>query len=330
MLSSVLAGKFTEFTLSTLPEVPERFLVTQIGDSTCTAYSLNPELIIKDRRKRNLVVRWNRSIHRIAANHKVDQLFVWSPGAENPSDLHSKAHKNLPDVLNSTFWRHGHSSYHDAVFPSIGSTVYASMANGQLAFYGLPGSTSHLTTCHTCSTEFETGKIVATVLLTNNQLLASQPDQASQPAASPDKPVPRARSGAAGAEGRVQLELCESQAEPGYAKITAVHRGAAVGGAAGTAQQTGNKNPPEIYKREFYENMTEKFNQIESLVNALSILTFWVKCKQKKPISLDTIRKQVFCKLMRSSQHYFKPENIKQQLPYLRNGVLVTDNRLNH
>ena len=166
MLSAVLAVKFTEFILSTLPEVPDKFLVTQVGDSTCTAFPLNPELIIKERHKRNLVVRWNRSIHRIAASHNVDQLFVWSPGVQNPSDLHSKAHNKIPEVLNSSFWRHGHSSYYSETFPSVESIVYASMSNGQLTFYGLPSGTSHLTTCYTCSTQFETGQLVATVLVT--------------------------------------------------------------------------------------------------------------------------------------------------------------------
>ena len=126
----------------------------------------------------------------------MDQLFVWSPGIQNPSDLHLKAHNKIPEILNSSFWRHGHSSFYSETFPSVESTVYASMANGQLTFHGLPGSTSHLTTCFTCSAQFETGKIVATVLVTQNQLLAATAGevQAAQPVASPASPVGRPRS----------------------------------------------------------------------------------------------------------------------------------------
>ena len=306
MLSAVLAARFKEFTLSTLPEMPDKFLVTQVGDSTCTAFSLNPDLIIKDRRKRNLVVRWNRSIHRVAARYNnVEQLFVWTPGLQNPADLHSKAHSKIPEVLNSHFWRHGHSSYSSETFPSAESIVYASMTNGQLTFYGLPSGTSHLATCYTCSAHFETGQLVASVLVTQSQLLADT----AKPVASPELARPRS--------GKVQLQLCETAGEPGYAKVTAVHK-------------PGNVDQLDIYERAFYESMTNKFNNIEHLVSALAVLLLWVKRKQKQATGLDALKREVFRKLMRSSQAYFKPENVKQQLPYFKNKIMVTDNRLNN
>ena len=130
--------------------------------------------------------------------------------------------------------------------------------------------------------------------MTQSQLLADT----ANPVASPELARPRS--------GKVQLQLCETAGEPGYATVTAVHK-------------PGNVDQLDIYGRAFYESMTNKFNNIEHLVSALAVLLLWVKRKQKQATGLDALKREVFRKLMRSSQAYFKPENVKQQLPYFKN-----------
>ena len=58
----LLATKFALSTMKSLPERPTTLSVSFITDSRCNAFTINPELLIKDRRRRNLTVRWHMVI----------------------------------------------------------------------------------------------------------------------------------------------------------------------------------------------------------------------------------------------------------------------------
>ena len=106
--SKLLSGKMAEQAIKAIPDLPEAVPFFFVGDSQCTAHSLNPAHLQNDRRRRNLLVKIHRVFRRIHCTYKKNPiLFVWLPGAKNPSDLNSKSHSNLLKVINGDFWRHG-------------------------------------------------------------------------------------------------------------------------------------------------------------------------------------------------------------------------------
>ena len=58
----LLASRLMSSVDESLPEIPDDLVISFIGDSQCTAYSHNPEFVQKDRRRRNLSVKWSRTI----------------------------------------------------------------------------------------------------------------------------------------------------------------------------------------------------------------------------------------------------------------------------
>ena len=47
----------------------------------------------------------------LALNPKIKINMFWTPGNNNPSDLNSKSHKNIVNILNGNIWRHGVNDY---------------------------------------------------------------------------------------------------------------------------------------------------------------------------------------------------------------------------
>ena len=130
-----------------------------ITDSRFNAFTINPELLNKDRRRRNLTVRWHRVIKEISAEPGVTLLLVWSPGVQNPADLNSKVHPNIVQILNGDTWRSGHVSY-STIFPSKESTIFATVTEGKLNFMGMESPATHAISCTYCSTTSETGELI--------------------------------------------------------------------------------------------------------------------------------------------------------------------------
>ena len=169
LAGAVLSAKLAIVTVNSLPERGDLEL-SFIIDSKCTAFVLNPELLIKERRRRNLTIRWHRAIKQLASLPNVSVTFIWTPGTQNPSDLNSKFHNDASSIINSNFWRAGHESYNQSEFPSSESIVYASFRDNKLTFFGLEASFSHLTSCNFCQSTMESGNIVTSALLAETKI----------------------------------------------------------------------------------------------------------------------------------------------------------------
>ena len=63
--SKLLSGKMAEQAIKAIPDLPENVPFFFVGDSQCTAHSLNPSHLQTDRRRRNLLVKLHRVFRRI-------------------------------------------------------------------------------------------------------------------------------------------------------------------------------------------------------------------------------------------------------------------------
>ena len=170
---SLLAGKMAEQSLEGLSNLPDDLVIAFLGDSQCTAHTLNPTHVQQDRRRHNLVVKVHRVMRRIHMRYPARKmLFVWGPSELNPADLNSKSHPNLLEVVNGTMWREGPKAFTAGIFPSEEMIVYAYYQNGCFEFRGLKETDAHLTTCDTC--QVESGLLVADKLVYHTVALAGQ------------------------------------------------------------------------------------------------------------------------------------------------------------
>ena len=129
------------------------FIITFITDSTCTAHSMNPNLLIKERKKRNMVMNINRNARKILEiNPEVTIMFVWTKGTKNPADLNSKKHVNLVDICNSDMWRHGPKEYTSPEFPTKEEIVFMVVNKSKTVFTPFNPKCQEAT-CHACHVE---------------------------------------------------------------------------------------------------------------------------------------------------------------------------------
>ena len=131
MLGSLLESRLTEVVVGSIPERPPGLRTALITDSQCTAHSHSDNFNFTERRRRNIGVRFQRSLRRLhSKNDNMEILLVWLPGSENPSDLASKVHDDIDVVINSSYWRKGSPLYTDPDFPNVpGAVVYATLKN---------------------------------------------------------------------------------------------------------------------------------------------------------------------------------------------------------
>ena len=137
--------------------------VVLITDSQCTAHCHSDRFCHKIRRRRNVGVRFSRSLRRLhSENDNVEILLMWMAGKDNPSDLASKIHENVSQILNSIFGRKGSELYLRPEFPAIPEgIIYAQLKDEKFTNYGLPSTAQHLTMCNYCSSNVETGRMIA-------------------------------------------------------------------------------------------------------------------------------------------------------------------------
>ena len=203
---------------------------------------------------------------------------MWTPGSQLSVDLNSKPTKHLERVLNSDFWRQGHQSYVSEVFPSPESKVYATVVGGTFQFYGLPNTAAHLSQCFCCSTQFESGemislKMISSVLKTQTALLSGDTCDAQQHVVS---------TGGSGQHDPVTQDL-PCSGDPAPTKIRNVLEDQGGGYSKIAAKKSSNKPPnnADVYSEQFYGQIMQKFNTIESVVGALSSITLWVRKKTR-------------------------------------------------
>ena len=135
--AKLLSGKMAEQTLKAIPDLPENVPFIFLGDSQCTAHTLNPSHLQSDRRRRNILVKLHRVFRRIHCTYKKNEIFcVLCEGIQNPADLNSKSHPNLLKIINGDCWRHGPPAFTADVFPSSGMKVYARYTGGYFFFDG--------------------------------------------------------------------------------------------------------------------------------------------------------------------------------------------------
>ena len=115
-------------------------------------------------------------------------MLLRSDGSQNPSDLNSKSHSNLLEILNGDFWRHGPASFTADVFPPPDMKVYARNSQGTFHFSGL-GLTEldiHLTNCEnsvcmmTNTGPMKAGKLVSHAKRLSSAVLADKTDDNDQ------------------------------------------------------------------------------------------------------------------------------------------------------
>ena len=172
--SKLLSGKMAEQSLKAIPDLPEDVPFIFLGDSQCTAHTLNPNHLQTDRRRRNLLVKLHRVFRRIHCTYKKNEiLFVWCPGKLNPADLNSKTHPELLKVVNGDFWRHGPPEFSSEIFPTSDMKVYGRYTAGSFFFDGLAETDVHLTTCsNSMCMQTESGAMVADKLTLHAQRLS--------------------------------------------------------------------------------------------------------------------------------------------------------------
>ena len=85
-----------------------------------------------------------------------------------------------------------------------------------------------------------------------------------------------------------------------------------------------------VFGKVLYLEMLARFSSIDHLITGLAAITCRVrKVPREHAGNWNSVKRQVWEKLLRSSQTYFPPQNIKQLIPEKsRAGVIITRNRL--
>ena len=182
LLSSLMASRLAEVVHASLPEAVPGVKCVLITDSKCTSFAHSEGFNHTERRRRNIGVRFQRSIRRLHnENNELPIILCWGRSHTNPADLVSKMHPDVDQILNSNFYRHGSPMYTADDFPANFS-VYAYLANQQFTFVGFPNQDQHQANCNFCQTvSLSTGlegaqRLVATAQLNAGSPAVSRPD----------------------------------------------------------------------------------------------------------------------------------------------------------
>ena len=152
LLSSLMASRLAETVHASFPEPVSGIKCVLITDSRCTAYAHNEGFSHTERRRRNIGVRFQRSIRRLhAENNELPVILCWGRTHTNPADLVSKMHPDVDQILNGDFYRHGSTLYVEDGFPG-NFDVYAYLVNEKFTFLGFPNGDQHLINCNFCQT----------------------------------------------------------------------------------------------------------------------------------------------------------------------------------
>ena len=151
--ASLLGVKLVKCTYESIPtrEVPPGLQCVLVSDSQCTCYAHAVTKVHDDRARKNLSVRFHRQLRELHAQTGGDILLTWRPGIENPADYVSKRHVGLAGILNSSFWRLGHTSYASPTFLE-NSHIYAAFRDGSFIWYGFTAAATaaHMAECMLC------------------------------------------------------------------------------------------------------------------------------------------------------------------------------------
>merc|ERR1712030_89349 len=221
----------------------------------------------------------------------------WAPGPLNPADLSSKTHANLAAVVNSSFYRHGHSSY-SGQFPPEEAILFATVKGGVFKFRGLTSLGEHSSHCNFCSSEFS--RQVGKILVHHTELLGENSTTSSHDGTLADH-------NAILTDANTLLKADNDQT-------------ASLGQGSGEV----------VYGKQFYLELLARFSSLERLITGLVAITCRVrKIPRGDAATWNSVKKQVWEKMLRSSQKFFPPRNVNQLVPEMtRTGVLVTKNRL--
>ena len=150
LAGTLLAMKMAEGIVRSIPEPPKSMNLVLLTDSQCTAFALNPSFCHKERRRKNLAVRFHRVLRRVHNQLGQPILLAWIEGLMNPADLVSKEHCPIVDVLNGEFWRKGPKKFVTGPIQD-NVRIFAYLKNDKFTWVGLPNSGQHMTTCCLCS-----------------------------------------------------------------------------------------------------------------------------------------------------------------------------------
>ena len=100
--------------MSELPELQriEYLKIVSAGDSESISFAFNPERVEKAVLIKNATAESIRASRRILSYNASARIhFSWIPGEINASDLVSKEHQGLTQIINGQFYRTGHADY---------------------------------------------------------------------------------------------------------------------------------------------------------------------------------------------------------------------------
>ena len=101
LLSSLQSNRLAEVVHGSLPEPVSGIKCVLITDSCSTTYAHNEGFSHTERRRRNIGVRFQRSIRRLhGENSGLPVILCWGRTHTNPADLVSKMHPDVDQILN--------------------------------------------------------------------------------------------------------------------------------------------------------------------------------------------------------------------------------------
>ena len=319
--SMLLGGKMAEQTIKSIPDLPEGIPFVHMGDSQCTAHTLNPAHLQVDRRRRNILVKLHRVFRRIHCTYpSSDILFVWAEGSENPADLNSKSHPNLLEIVNGQFWRNGPPSFSAEEFPPPNYKVYARYTKGCFFFDGLGLSETdiHMTNCqNSVCRQTDTGPMTAGKLVSHAKSLSPEladgladSDQLMPAVGQDREPAASQLTGADSGDasrsaGPVPMQSGLSTDQPGQSADSAAVR------------------EPVQYAQPSRKIMM-RFSNISGFCKAARNLIACIRPQTHR--SLLMLR--IWWAVLQQSQAQFPPKQCKQQMLTTVRGVLGTRNRM--
>ena len=318
LAASLMASRMAEVVHDSLPEPVPGVKCVLITDSQCTAFCHNDSFNHTERRRRNLGVRFQRSIRRLHNEHdSLPVILCWGRSETNSADLVSKIHPDIHEVLNSSFYRHGSPKYVEEDFPKNFS-IYAYLTGQKYVFLGFPNQDQHLATCGFCQTVCtQTSSEITPRLIATIQL---------------NFPAAQTGSKGQGQLSRLPAEhvldsssLEENGSSPNHG--LSMEYPSKDGTNFVTRITAASIKPKEITGIRY---LLKKFSNIHSVVQAESMLLSW---SRKTLLSDIRTRLEAWLKIVGQSQGMFEPHNIAQLLPvrfsYRGIHLIGSKNRLN-
>ena len=171
------------------------------------------------------------------------------------------------------------------------------MKAGTYKFRGLTSLTNHTSQCNYCCSKF--GREVGGILVFHTELLG------------PGSPT-----------------TSTTGTPSGYDAILAAANSLLLED-DGQVASLGKGSGEVTYAKQFYLELLARFSSLEKLIVGLVTITLRVRKIPAGAVEFNSVKTQIWDRILRSSQKHFPPKHVNQLVPELsKTGVLVTKNRL--